>query len=501
MTGAPKPAHDGGDRGGRVDAARALPGAFGWIAADGRTDLGVVIRSLTTAGDGRYELGTGGGITVRSTVRDEHEESRWKAERLLRVGPSRRLWRASSGTGRRKKEATPMSEPEVAGPRSGTPAGWSSSSTWSRSWGIGMLAHLLVSDTSAGGIGVYVIAYTAIWMIWACFTLYSNVAGQGGARRPDPRRDVRARRDDRGRARDPRRARAGVRDRVRRRPVPRRPALAAGHRGHGPADRADRRRDRAVGRVVLVRGHGPVRAVGARTDHRPVVPGAHQQGPAGRQHPGTPRPRPLLRRGRNRGRAEQVPATIETVDADVPHLGERLGLFVLIVLGEGLVQIIDAASEAEWNRPLAVTGAGAFALMFGLWAVAVRFGYAGVALLPDRGLSPRLSWPAHLLATLGLATVAAVLGGLVAAPHEDVGTGRGGSSWSRTAATRCSRPGSTPHTGGCRWRRASPYPWWLRRPSPPSLAAWTPRRWWVLVAGVVVALSAHDRLARSSAPA
>jgi para-aminobenzoate synthetase len=60
-------------------------GAFGWIAADGRADLGVVIRSLTTAGDGRYLLGTGGGITVRSEVHDEYAESRWKAERLLRA--------------------------------------------------------------------------------------------------------------------------------------------------------------------------------------------------------------------------------------------------------------------------------------------------------------------------------------------------------------------------------------------------------------------------------
>ncbi|WP_243060609.1 aminodeoxychorismate synthase component I [Nocardioides sp. SR21] len=58
-------------------------GAFGWICADGRADLGVVIRSLTTAGDGRYLLGTGGGITVRSEVQDEYAESRWKAERLL----------------------------------------------------------------------------------------------------------------------------------------------------------------------------------------------------------------------------------------------------------------------------------------------------------------------------------------------------------------------------------------------------------------------------------
>ena len=58
-------------------------GAFGWIAADGRADLGVVIRSLMTAGDGRYDLGTGGGITVRSDVEEEYAESRWKAERLL----------------------------------------------------------------------------------------------------------------------------------------------------------------------------------------------------------------------------------------------------------------------------------------------------------------------------------------------------------------------------------------------------------------------------------
>jgi para-aminobenzoate synthetase len=60
-------------------------GAFGWISADGRADLGVVIRSLMTSGDGRYLLGTGGGITVHSDVAEEYAESRWKAERLLRV--------------------------------------------------------------------------------------------------------------------------------------------------------------------------------------------------------------------------------------------------------------------------------------------------------------------------------------------------------------------------------------------------------------------------------
>jgi para-aminobenzoate synthetase len=63
----------------------AYAGAFGWIAADGRADLGVVIRSLLTGGHGVWTLGTGGGITVHSTAGDEWAESVWKADRLRRV--------------------------------------------------------------------------------------------------------------------------------------------------------------------------------------------------------------------------------------------------------------------------------------------------------------------------------------------------------------------------------------------------------------------------------
>ncbi|WP_370291258.1 anthranilate synthase component I family protein [Nocardioides sp.] len=79
-----------------IDAVEATPrgvysGAFGWIAGDGRADLGVVIRSLVTdgtvddAGRTAYTLGTGGGITVASEVGDEWAETCWKAERLLRA--------------------------------------------------------------------------------------------------------------------------------------------------------------------------------------------------------------------------------------------------------------------------------------------------------------------------------------------------------------------------------------------------------------------------------
>ncbi|MEP9384433.1 anthranilate synthase component I family protein [Nocardioides sp. KR10-350] len=88
MTGAPKlrtmevidrveaPAAMGGPRG-------VYAGAFGWISGDGPADLGVVIRSTTTDGSGRWTIGTGGGITVRSDAVEEWAESRWKAERLV----------------------------------------------------------------------------------------------------------------------------------------------------------------------------------------------------------------------------------------------------------------------------------------------------------------------------------------------------------------------------------------------------------------------------------
>jgi len=75
-----------------IDRVEATPrgvyaGAFGWLSGDGRADLAVVIRSLvaTPTGDTgrwRYELGTGGGITVRSTVEEEYAETRWKAARV-----------------------------------------------------------------------------------------------------------------------------------------------------------------------------------------------------------------------------------------------------------------------------------------------------------------------------------------------------------------------------------------------------------------------------------
>ncbi len=73
-----------------IDRVESTPrgvyaGAFGWLSADGRADLGVVIRSLVAQRHGasyRYTYGTGGAITVASDLDEEYAETRWKAARL-----------------------------------------------------------------------------------------------------------------------------------------------------------------------------------------------------------------------------------------------------------------------------------------------------------------------------------------------------------------------------------------------------------------------------------
>lgn len=59
-------------------------GAIGWLLDDASADLGIVIRTLVHHGT-RYTLGTGGGITVRSVLDEEHAETKWKADTLLRA--------------------------------------------------------------------------------------------------------------------------------------------------------------------------------------------------------------------------------------------------------------------------------------------------------------------------------------------------------------------------------------------------------------------------------
>ncbi|MFD4992026.1 low temperature requirement protein A [Cellulosimicrobium cellulans] len=308
--------------------------------------------------------------------------------------------------------------------------------------GIGMLAHLLQEDHDGGGLAVYVVAYTAFWLVWACFTTYGNVAGEGARALPilagmaalavmiaavpgihDEHAQAFAVAYVVGRlvAARPWRRTTVVVD------LPVVQALT----GVVPwivswwFDGQTRYTLWAVGLAIdlllllTLSGERLVRRAQERLDEV-----RERRGPGSRRDSGgrgAPRRARAAAdaRGRGRGRGArdlEVPETVDAAVSDVPHLGERLGLFVIIVLGEGLIQAIDAASEAEWDRTLLVAGAGAFTLLVALWALTVRSGYAGVALLRPAGVPPRSAWFLHLVTTGALATLAGALGGVLGRP-------------------------------------------------------------------------------------
>ncbi|WP_434600655.1 low temperature requirement protein A [Streptomyces sp. A5-4] len=109
---------------------------------------------------------------------------------------------------------------------------------------------------------------------------------------------------------------------------------------------------------------------------------------------------------------------IEEAHTENAHLAERLGLYLIIVLGEGIIQVIDAAAEHEqWSLPLAATALGAFALLTTIWTLSLLYGYDGVPQLHARALSPRRTLVLHAALTATLAVLAATLG--IAVTHAD----------------------------------------------------------------------------------
>ncbi len=60
-------------------------------------------------------------------------------------------------------------------------------------------------------------------------------------------------------------------------------------------------------------------------------------------------------------------ATIKQVPAQVSHMDERFGLFVIIVLGESIVSVAGGVAEAEWQWRTVLTAAAGFASAAGAW--------------------------------------------------------------------------------------------------------------------------------------
>lgn len=132
------------------------------------------------------------------------------------------------------------------------------------------------------------------------------------------------------------------------------------------------------------------------------------------------------RRGGGRaGASARVREVLEPVPVvtDAGHLAERLSLFVIIVLGEGVVQVVHAASEATPEGGLFLAGLASFVLLASIFGVSVQYGFAGVPHLRPGRVPARVGLALHCVVTAVIATIAVGLAFVVEHGNEPLDTG------------------------------------------------------------------------------
>ncbi len=298
--------------------------------------------------------------------------------------------------------------------------------------GVGQLAHLLHEGTSWTSLGEYVLLFLAFWFAWVMATMYGNVAGErtrvlavvaamfGMAVMASAVPGVHES-DEKARAFAlayivvrliASRVFSGRGQIVADLPIIQ---LGAGLTPwvvslwvHGDARLWLWAAGLLIDMAVMVRvTHETLQAdidqKWARAEVRAMRWFRHEERRSAARPPGEAR----ARVEHTRSRMRQKP---QVVAADVEHLSERLGLFVLIVLGEGLVQSVSAASEEPWDGGVRAVGAGVFVVLVLVWSLALRTGAYGLPLLVPRALPVRLLLLLHCLFAGAVAALAVALG-------------------------------------------------------------------------------------------
>lgn len=145
-----------------------------------------------------------------------------------------------------------------------------------------------------------------------------------------------------------------------------------------------------------------------------------RRGPGGRDGSRAARDR------RGGGRRTRQPEGVELVAVDVntTHLDERLGVFVIIVLGEAVSQLVLSAATTNWdNAGFEVTIVVAFLTLVGLWRLTFSYGFTAAPHTRLAMLPPRFGLPLHLLTTVGIVCLAAGLGAVSREPDGMMPTG------------------------------------------------------------------------------
>ena len=115
------------------------------------------------------------------------------------------------------------------------------------------------------------------------------------------------------------------------------------------------------------------------------------------------------RRERQRGSSRELPE-LRAVGVDRAHLDERLGLFVIIVLGESVAALVLVAARSQWTREFVWTALAAFAVLVLLWLLIFSYGFASAPGVRLGDLAPRLGLPIHLMSTTGILLLGVGLG-------------------------------------------------------------------------------------------
>ncbi|WP_433658442.1 low temperature requirement protein A [Nocardia sp. CA-128927] len=324
--------------------------------------------------------------------------------------------------------------------------------------GIGQLTHLLHRGPSLGDFGLYVLLYLAFWTIWACMMLYGNIA------------------------RDHTRIHLMLGA-----------MLGLGLMAAAVAGIPDRHATTFAAVYVLVRlvaaqvwGRGtlvvdwPIAqlsigvlpwivslwvpepwkywlwALGLALDLWLMFAVTGEQMMAGAQEA-------IDRRIRNSRRFENVePPKIKALHTDSAHLGERLGLYVIIVLGEGVIAVIGAVGGVQWDVRVLALGFGAFVVLASMWALTLLYGFVPRLMTgaeTDGSIPRPYVMAMHCWVTGAIATVAAGLG--LAVEHADghVSTGIGWSLAGGTAAYFViTGLGGARSGAGWRWMLSWPLP-------------------------------------------
>lgn len=123
--------------------------------------------------------------------------------------------------------------------------------------------------------------------------------------------------------------------------------------------------------------------------------------------------------GRRSRRDAPTPTAVDVHDA---HLAERTGLFMIIVLGEAVIQVVHAAGEENWDRWLGLAVLGAFGLVVCLWWLTFSFGVLAVPESLHARTPTPLALPSHFAMTASVVAMAAGTGTILLHPHDPAPT-------------------------------------------------------------------------------